>query len=224
MKAANINEKENVISVTGYGRLFVDPNYLNISISLACRSNNMKSSLEGINSNMRELYKLIKKYHIEEKLIHVVDLSFGPKYEWKNDVYEFKGYDVDQKVDIEMDVTKENEEKARKIIGDIASLNFLRDCNIEYGLRNKKRHLETVRELSFKNALEKAEQYAALAEVRIVKANTITDKDSVGVYSRSNSRMNDDVEYCMDTPDSYLPKGRKIVLENTVYVTFDIDK
>jgi len=36
--------------------------------------------------------------------------------------------------------------------------------------------------------------------------------------------MNEDAEYCMDDPDSYLPTGRKIVLENTVYVTFDIDK
>jgi len=220
----NIVEKGNIISVTGYGRLFVDPNYLNISISLACRSNNMKSSLEGINSNMRELYKLIKRYHIEENLVHVVDLSFGPKYEWKNDVYEFKGYDVDQKVNIEMDVTKENEEKARKIISDIASLNFLRDCDIEYGLKNKKKHLETVRELSFKNALEKAEQYAALASVRIIKANTISDQDAVGEYSRSNSRRHEYAVECEEASDSYLPKGRKIVLENTVYVTFDIEK
>jgi uncharacterized protein YggE len=219
-----MNEKENIISVTGYGRLFVEPNYLDISISFACRSNNMKSSLEGINSSMKELYKLIKRYHIEENLVHIVDLRFGPKYEWKKDVNEFLGYDVDQKVNVELEVTKENEEKAKKIIGDIASLNFLNDCNIEYGLKNKKKHLETVRELSFKNAVEKAEQYAALAGVRIVKANTITDRDSVGIYSRSNSQTDDDVECDKDCSDSYLPTGRKIVLENTVYVIFDIAK
>ena len=225
MKVVTMNDnKENVISVTGFGRLFVEPNYLNISISLACRSNNMKSSLEGINSNMKELYKLIERYHIEENFVHVMDLRFGPKYEWKKDVHEFLGYDIDQKVNIEMDVTKENEEKARKIIGDIASLNFLKDCDIEYGLKNKKKHLETVREMSFKNALEKAEQYAALADVRIVKANTITDRDSVGVYSRSNSNYDEEAEYSMSDSESYLPTGRKIVLENTVYVIFDIAK
>jgi uncharacterized protein YggE len=224
MKVVNSNEKENVISVTGYGRLFIDPNYLNISISLGCRSNNMKTSLEGINSNMKELFELIKQYNIEENLVHVVDLRFGPEYEWKNNVNEFMGYDVDQKINIEMDVTKENEEKARKIIGEIASLKFLNDCDIEYGLKNKKKHLETVRELSFKNALEKAEQYAALADVRIVKANTISDRDSGTVYSRSNSRLEEDAEYSAEASDSYLPAGRKIVLENTVYVTFDIAK
>lgn len=224
MKVLNTNERENVISVTGYGKLFVEPNYLNISISLGCRSNNMKTSLEGINSNMRELFELIKRHSIEENLVHIVDLRFGPKYEWKNNVHEFLGYDVDQKVNIEMDVTKENEEKARKIIGEIASLKFLNDCDIDYGLKNKQKHLETVRELSFNNALEKAEQYATLAGVRIVKANTISDRDSVSVYSRSNSRMEDEAEYSSEVSDSYLPAGRKIVLENTVYVTFDIAK
>jgi len=220
-----MNERENIISVTGYGRLFIDPNYLKIYISLACRSNNLKSSLEGINSNMKELFEILKQNNIKENMVHIVDLSFGPKYEWKKDVRQFMGYDVDQKVNIEMDATKKNEEKAKKIIGDIVSLNFLKDCNIEYGLKNKKKHLETVRELSFNNAVEKAEQYAALAKVRIVKANTITDRDSVGEYSRSNSRI-DEAECCMEEPDSgsYLPSGRKIVLENTVYVTFDIEK
>ena len=221
---AYITEKENIISVTGYGRLFIEPNFLKIFISLACRSNNMKSSLEGINSNMQELFELIKQHSIKESMVHIVDLSFGPQYEWRKDERVFLGYDVDQRVNIELDATKKNEEKAKKIIGDIVSLKFLKDCNIEYGLKNKKKHLETVRELSYKNALEKAEQYATLAGLRIIKANTITDRDSVGEYSRSNSQMNEDVEYCMAESDSYLPTGRKIVLENTVYVTFDIEK
>ena len=224
MKVVSTNEKENVISVTGYGKLFIEPNFLNIFISLACRSNNMKSSLEGINSNMKELFELIKQYNIEENWVHVVDLSFGPKYEWKKEVHEFLGYDVNQKVNIEMDATRENEENARKVISEIASLKFLNDCDIQYGLKNKKKYLETVRELSFKNAVDKAEQYAALASVRIIKANSITDRDSVGVYSRSNSQMNEDADYCMTDSDSYLPTGRKIVLENTVYVVFDIAK
>jgi len=220
-----MNGKENIISVAGYGRLFVEPNYLKIYISLACRSGYMKTSLDSINANMFELFELIKKHNIKENLVNIVDLSFGPEYEWKNNVREFLGYDVNQRVNIEMEATKKNEEKAQKIIGDIASLKFLKDCNIEYGLKNKKKYLETVRELSFNNAVEKAEQYAELAKVRIIKANTITDRDSVGEYSRSNSRM-DDVEYCMAESDSgsYLPSGRKIVLENTVYVTFDIEK
>jgi uncharacterized protein YggE len=174
---------------------------------------------------MKELFELIKLCNIEEDWVHIVDLRFGPEYEWKNNVHEFLGYDVAQKINIEMDATKENEENARKIIGEIASLKFLNNCDIDYGLYNRKKYLENVRELSFKNALEKAEQYAALAGVRIVKANTITDRDSVGVYSRSNSRMSEDVESRMsETSDSYLPTGRKIVLENTVYVTFDIAK
>ena len=95
-----------------------------------------------------------------------------------------------------MDATKENEEKAKRILGLITSLKYLYNCNIKYGLRNKKKYLDIVRELSYKNA--------------------------VGEYSRGNSEIiTDDINL---ESDSYLPNGRKIVLENRVNVTFDIGK
>jgi uncharacterized protein YggE len=223
MDFMNITEKENVIFVTGYGRLFVEPNYINISISIGCRSNSMKISLEGVNADMKQLFEIIAHYKVDESLVHVVDLSLSPKYEWKKEVHEFLGYDVDQKVNIEMDATKENQDKAQKIIGEITSLKFLNDCDIEYGLKKKKEFLEKVRKLSFENAVEKAEQYAKLAGVRIIKANTIIDQDAVGEHTRHSSNFMEDA-ICESESDSYLPNGRKIVLENRVHVTFDIDK
>jgi uncharacterized protein YggE len=218
----NITERENIISVTGYGRLFIEPNFLILHISIGCRSHTMKTSLDNVNADMNGLLKIISSCKLNKRFVHIVDLDFGPKYEWKNDIREFLGYDVNQEVNIEIDATKENEEKARKIISEITSLKYFYACNIVYGLKSKGTYLETVRELSFKNAVEKAEQYAALAGVKIVKANTIKDMDSVNEYSRSNAHL------CAEAPhyisDSHLPKGRKIVLENTVYVTFDIEK
>ena len=222
MSIINMTEKENIISVTGYGRLFVNPNYLKVYASIGCRSNSLKTSLEGVNDDMKKLFDILDKIGIDKKLINIVDLKFGPKYEYKNHVNQFLGYDVDQRIDIEFDVNKENEDKASKIISEITSLKYISTCNIEYGLRDKKIYLEKVRELSYNNALEKAEQYATLAGVRIVKANVISDRDAVTEYSRSNSNfVADDIDY---DPDSYLPKGKKIVMENKVFVTFDIEK
>jgi uncharacterized protein YggE len=218
----NITERENIISVTGYGRLFIEPNFLTLHISIGCRSYTMKASLDSVNADMKGLLKIISSCKLDKKFVHIVDLDFSPEYEWKNNIREFLGYDVNQRVNIEIDATKENEEKAKNIISEITSLKYFYACNIEYGLKNKNKYIETVRELSFKNAVEKAEQYAALAGVRIVKANTIKDMDSVNEYSRSNSHSCDEAPHYIS--DSHLPKGRKIVLENTVYVTFDIEK
>jgi uncharacterized protein YggE len=217
------DDNGNIISVTGYGRLFVDPNYLTVFISLGCRTNTMKASLDSINTDMKRLFAMVKSCKINKKYVNVVDLNFGPKYEWENNRRVFLGYEVTQNINIEMDATNENEEKVKKIISDITSLNYFIECNIEYGLKNKKKHLETVRKLSFMNAVEKAEQYAVLAGVKVTKVNTIKDTDSVGEYSRSNSH---NIEYSIasESSETHLPKGRRIVLENTVYVTFDIEK
>jgi uncharacterized protein YggE len=225
---SDVAERENYISVTGHGRLFVDPNYIRISVSLACLSESMKLSLDSINSDMKQFFGIMDKNKIERNLAHVVDLSFGPDYQYnaKTEIRVFRGYRVDQKVCIEMDVTKENEEKAVKIIGRIYDLKFLSCCNIEYGLNNKKTYLPTVRELSLKNAIEKAEQYASLAGVRIIKVNTITENEPGSGYSRNYNypAAAESSPACDSESDSYLPNGRKIVLENTVYVIFDIEK
>jgi uncharacterized protein YggE len=215
-----ISDKENVISVTGYGRLFVSPNYLTISVSISCCTSDMKASFMTLNNDMKHFFEIVNRYEIDKKYVQVVDLDFGPEYEYKNGLYKFLGHKVTQRVNIELDVTKENQEKAKRILGLMPSLKYLYSCDIRYGLRNKKKYLEQVRELSFKNATEKAEQYAQLSHVKIVKINSITDADAVGEYSRGNSLMPaDDINL---NEDSILPDGRKIVLENRIYITFDI--
>ena len=215
-----ISEKENVISITGYGRIFTDPNYFTISVSICCCTSDMKSSFMALNDDLQQFFEIVNRYEIAKKYIHVVDLDFGPKYEYKNGLTKFIGHEVSQKINIELDATNENQEKAKRILGLIPSLKYLKSCDIKYGLRDKKKYLDMVRELSFKNASEKAEQYAHLANVKIIKINSLTDQDAVNEYSRGNSAMHSD-DYESDE-NSILPNGRKIVLENRVYVTFDI--
>ena len=215
-----ISEKENVISVTGYGRIFTNPNYLTISVSICCCTSDMKSSFMALNDDMKHFYEIVNRYEIDKKCIQVIDLDFGPKYEYKNGSNRFIGHEVSQRVNIEIDATNENQEKAKRILGLIPSLKYLNSCGISYGLRDKKKYLDMARELSFKNAFEKAEQYAKLANVKIIKINSLTDQDAVREYSRGNSAMpSDDYEL---GGDSILPNGRKIVLENRIYLTFDI--
>jgi len=214
------NEKENVISVTGYGRIFINPNYLTIYASIACCSSDMKTSFVAMNEDMKQLFEIISRYEIDKKYVQVIDLDFGPRYEYKNGQNRFLGHEVLQKVNIELDATNENQEKAKRILGLIPSLKYLNSCSIQYGLRDKKKYLDMVRELSFKNASEKAELYAKLSNVKIIKINSITDQNAVGEYSRGNSSMpSDDIDL---SGDSILPNGRKIVLENKIFVTFDI--
>jgi len=220
---STLKEKEYIISLTGYSRIFVKPNYFTIDISMECISNTMENSLSQINENMANLYRLNELVGIEKDIVNVVDLNFDLEYEWKNKTYVFVGYKVEQQVTIEMDVTNENEAKAKTFVSRITGLlSKMKRCKINYGLKNKKEHLAKVRELSFLDALEKAEQYAKLAGVKIVGTNTISDIEPVEEYSRSN------VQYEGDSPssveDTNLPNGKKIILENTVFVTFDIGK
>ena len=220
---STLKEKEYIISITGYSRIFVRPNYFTIDISLQCISDTMETSLAMINDDMEILFCLTDSIGINKNNVNVVDLNFDLEYEWKKSSYIFLGYKVQQQVTIEMDVTAENEVQARLLVGQISGmLSNMRKCNINYGLKNKKEHLSKVRELAFLDALEKAEQYAKLAQVKIVGTNTISDVEPVDEYSRSNAICEGSSYGSVE--EANLPNGKKIVLENTVFVTFDIGK
>ena len=218
-----MKEKEYIISTTGFSRIFVKPNYFTIDISLECVSGSMNTSLNMINDDMTNLYRIGDLVGINNEVFNVIDLDFSLDYEWKNSSYIFKGYKVNQKVAIECDVTIENEEKAKQLVGQVSNLlRNMKKCDISYALRNKKEHLTKVRELSFLDAKEKAEHYATLAGVKIVGTNTITDIEPIEEYSRNN--LYDSGSQIGSSGDTNLPNGKKIVLENTVYVVFDIEK
>lgn len=219
-----LKEKEYIISITGFSRIFVKPNYFTINISLHCISNTMESSLEEINNDMANLYRLAESIGIKKSIINVVDLNFDLEHEWKKNTYVFIGYKVEQQVMIEMDVTNENEAMAKLFVSRITGiLSNMKQCKINYALMNKKEHLIKVRELAFIDALEKAEQYAKLAGVKIVGTNTISDIEPVEEYSRSNM-LCESVGSGDYSEDTNLPNGKKIVLESKVFVTFDIGK
>ncbi len=217
-------EKEYVISITGYSKIFIKPNYFTIDISLECISNTMENALNQINDDMASIYRLTEMVGMKKDIVNVVDLNFDLEYEWKNKSYVFIGYKVEQQVTIEMDVTNENETMAKTFISRItALLSNMKKCKINYGLKNKKEHLSKVRELAFLDAQEKAEQYAKLAGVKIVGTNMISDAEPTEEYSRSNVLYESSLEIG-SAEDTNLPNGKKIVLENSVFVIFDIEK
>ena len=220
----SIKEKEYVISITGYSRIFVKPNYFTINVTLQCISDTMDTSLARINEDMTSMYRLAELIGIKKEIVNVVDLNFDLNYEWKANVYVFVGYKVEQQVTIEMDVTPENEAMAKTFISRITGLlSNMKECGINYNLKNKKAHLSKVRELAFMDAKEKAEHYAKLANIKIVGTNTISDIEPIQEYSRSNGVYESDsmADYKDETN---LPNGKKIVLESRVFVVFDIGK
>lgn len=219
-----MKEKEYIISITGFSRFFVKPNYFTIDISMECISDTMDNSLEKINEDMSSLYRLTELVGIKKEIVNVVDLNFDLEYEWKKNTYVFIGYKVEQQVTIEMDVTTENETMAKTFISRISGLlSNMKHCKINYNLKNKKEHLSKVRALAFIDAQEKAEQYAKLANVKIVGTNTISDIEPIQEYSRSNELYEYDT-IAGSSEETNLPNGKKIVLESKVFVVFDIGK
>jgi uncharacterized protein YggE len=220
----SIKEKEYVISITGYSRIFVKPNYFTINVTMGCISDTMDTSLEKINEDMASIYRLTELVGIKKEIVNVVDLNFNLDYEWKANAYVFVGYKVEQEVTIEMDVTPENEAMAKTFISRITVLlSNMKQCAINYNLKNKKEHLSKVRELAFIDAKEKAEHYAKLANIKIVGTNTISDIEPIQEYSRSNELYESD-SMADSKEETNLPNGKKIVLESRVFVVFDIGK
>jgi uncharacterized protein YggE len=218
----NMQSNLSTISVSGSGRIMAEPDFLKITVSISCVSKNMKIAQQSVNEDIHKLMDILNKYKVDKDSIHNVDLTFTPKYEWENNSHVFKGQEIKQIISIQFNIGNNTDELAGKILDEITTLQYVSDCDVNYGLVNDTALYEKARELSFKNAKMKAEHYAKLGGLKIVKTQSISDEATVQITVRD---YEPDTKCCeaMDTGSTYLPSGRQLEVENTIFVVFLVE-
>ena len=184
-----IDIDKGIISVQGAVKLSVLPDNIKIHIGIQHTAKTIKEAQMEVNKNIKMLLDLFKKYKIENVQTHI--LNFSPNYEWKEKKHVLIGQNVEQGLIVTINDLDKNIQKAKdlidKITMDIKSMYF----RISFGINDHKKILKQARDLAYKNALEKAKQYAKLANLEIIKIIKISEFEPRDVdydYYSSNER------------------------------------
>ncbi|MDR1388530.1 MAG: SIMPL domain-containing protein [Treponema sp.] len=199
------------ITVTGTGTILAQPDMVQMSVSLSNVARTTRQAQIEVNKIAKQLLDILNEAGIEDKNIRTASLRFNSEYEYRGNRRVLTGQKVEQTIVFSVDTIGVNVEKAPEILDKITQLDNVRLNQIHFGIKDDTELLAKSREAAYQKALAKAEQYAELSGLKIVKvlnisedgARQISPRDMV-LYAARGFAGGREAE---DVPGSILPTG-----------------
>jgi uncharacterized protein YggE len=178
-------QNQSTISVFGTGTVFVQPDVIQMSITLSNVAQTTKMAREEVSRMVRQALKILKDANIEDKNINTASLTFSSEYEYTNK-RTLIGQRAQQSITFSVEGITNGTEKVSAIIDQLIQINGIELNQVNYSVKNTAEYYIKSRELAYKKAVEKANQYAELSKLKITKVLSISDQGTQQVLPMSN--------------------------------------
>lgn len=159
------------ITVTGEGKTFVKPDIALVSLGVQTEA---RSSVDAVNHNnekMNAIIKAIKESGVEEKDIKTSLYNLSPVYDYPQQGRVFKGYSLDQQIQVKI----RNFDKISEIL-DKATANGANTIgDLQFTVDDMEKVRAMAREEAIKQAKEKAVNLSKQSGLRLVKLVNILE-------------------------------------------------
>jgi len=217
----NENKKQSTISVFGTGTVAVQPDIIQMSITLSNVAQTTKKAQEEVSKMVKQALSILKEVNIEDKNINTASLTFSSEYEYTNKRV-LIGQRAQQTITFSIEDITNGDDKASWIIDHLIQINGIELNQVNYSVKNTTEYYVKSRELAYQKAVEKAVQYAGLSKLNMVKVLSITDQGTQQISPMSNSfRRPFDGEMAQASADAstVLPIG-ELEISTTILVVF----
>jgi uncharacterized protein YggE len=179
--ACNVNNNPNrqsTVSVSGIGTVMVQPDMVQMSIAFSHVAQTTRQAKEEVDQKIQQILGILKEEGIEDKNIRTVSLRYGAEIEYRNG----RSVQIDQRADqtimvIINDIVN-NSNKFLVLLDKITAIDGVVIGDIKFDTENKTELFKQTRELAYQKAFDKANQYASLSGLKIVKTLTISEERS----------------------------------------------
>jgi len=201
---------QSTISVFGTGTVSVQPDVIQMSIALSNVAQTTKAAQEAVSRMVRQALAILKGEGVEDKNIATASLAFRSEYEYTNRRV-LVGQRAEQRLtfSVENIHTDSENEKVSRIIDQLIQINGIELEQVNFSVKNNTEYFMRSRELAFQKAVEKANQYAKLSNLKILKVLSISDEGVRQVSPIQNRSMNQafQKEASMDAGGTIVPSG-----------------
>jgi len=191
--------RQSTISVSGTGRVLAQPDMVKMSITLSNIAQTTKIAQEAVNKMVKQAMKILKEANIENKNINTDWLSFHEETEYNEEIKKWIliGQKAQQEITFSIEDIDGNNEKASRIIDKLIQINGIRLGSTYFCVKDPTEYFIKAREFAYKNAFEKASQYAELSNLKIIKVLSISEDGIHHVPQRSY----EDANYAPSMPE-----------------------
>jgi len=187
-------ENQSTISVYGIGTVSVQPDIVQMSITLSNVAQTTKTAQEEVSRMVRQALQILKDANIEDKNINTASLSFSSEYEYTTK-RTLLGQRAEQRITFSIEGINGDNEKVSGIIDKLIQINGIELNQVNYSVKNTAEYFIKSRELAYKKAVEKANQYAELSKLKIIKVLSVSDQGTQQVSPMSNRLYNQQALY-----------------------------
>jgi uncharacterized protein YggE len=208
---------QSTISVSGIGTVTAQPDVIQLSITLSKVAQTTKEAQEEVSRMVRRALTVLKEANIEDKNINTASLTFSSEYEYTSRRV-LIGQKAEQRINFSIEGINNADEKVSGIIDQLIQINGIELNQVIFSVKDPAEYFAKTRELAYKKALEKANQYAELSSLKIVKVLSITDQGTQQVSPMSNRMLNqqlfDAVYEAKTSASTVLPMGELEITSN----------
>jgi uncharacterized protein YggE len=210
-------QNQSTISVSGIGTVTAQPDMIQLSITLSKVAPTTKEAQEEVSRMVRRALTILKEANIEDKNINTASLTFSSEYEYTSRRV-LIGQKAEQRITFSIEGINNADEKVSGIIDQLIQINGIELNQVFFSVKDPAEYFAKSRELAYKKAFEKANQYADLSSLKIVKVLSISDQGTQQVSPMSNRMFNqqlfDAVYEAKTSASTVLPIGELEITSN----------
>ena len=214
-------KKESTISIYATGTVLVQPDIMQMNITLSNVAKTTQIASQTVNLMVRQALTILKEADIEEKNIATTSLNFRSEYEWTHRRI-LVGQRAEQSITFIIEDIQNHNDKASDIIDRLILINGIELNYINFSVKNNAEYFEKSRELAFQKGMEKANQYANLSGMKICKVLNIAEEGMQNISPVQNRLMHNLVqeEAAMDRGygKSVIPSGEHEITTKIIMV------
>ena len=126
-------------------------------------------------------------------------LNFRSEYEYTASRRVLIGQRAEHGIAFSVDSISNNSERVSEIIDRLIQINGIELNQINFSVKNNTDYFIRSRELAFQKAVEKAEQYAKLSNLKIIRVLNISEDVNQRALPINNKFMNQSMDYITET-------------------------
>lgn len=153
------------ITVSGEGKVLVKPDVAVINVGVLKQNTDLVSAQRSAAVVMAAVTDMLKRESVAEKDIKTTAYSISPRYDYKDGVQVFRGYEVHQNLEVKI----RDLAKVGVILSKSAELGANQVGSIQFAVDDPKAAKDEARALAIAEAKEKAAKLARDLDVRLKK-------------------------------------------------------
>ncbi|MBB5349247.1 SIMPL domain-containing protein [Desulfoprunum benzoelyticum] len=217
-KTEAIPVTQRTITVTGEGRIVVEPDHVRITAGVSELAETTGKAQQQANQKLTRVLDILKENEIPERNIQTSHLAFRPEYDWSDGERRLIGQRVEQSLNIDIPEIDVRPDRVAKILDTFGAIHQLEMHSVSFEVKNRKELVNRARVLAFEEARQKAEALAQLSGLAVEKPLQISENEGNArpiPYFRTTPQMHAAVEGA----PSALPAGEMdvTVMVNVVF-------